>query len=65
MANPMGSRLVLVTPQMPRSPAIVSKFPRSKMLWASAEGNNQSGGIERVGKQLRQRASDQGRSRER
>ena len=50
MGNPVGSRVVLVTPQVPRWPATVSKFPRSKVLRAQAEGNLQSTGIERVGK---------------
>jgi hypothetical protein len=49
------SRGVLVTPQVPRLPATVSKFPRSKMLRAQAEGNQQSTEIERVGKHERAR----------
>jgi len=50
MGNPEGSRVAPRTPQVPRLPAIVSKFPRSKVLRAQAEGNQQSTGIERMGK---------------
>jgi hypothetical protein len=49
-ADPAGIRVVVVTPQVPRWPPTVSKFPRSKMLRAQAEGNQQSTGIERMGK---------------
>ena len=48
--NPVGSRVVLVTRQVPRRPATVSKFPRSKVLRAEAEENPRSTRIERVEK---------------